>query len=104
MPLEQDIPAPVTTTIFFPLTTDDEIADSMRLVLESVDISSILRVTVFFFSSMIVYNKDSKLKFNHLCYQLFGSSRVERSRVSKIKIELYWLKLDISPSALIELI
>ena len=48
MPQEQDIPAPVTTIIFFPLAMDNEISDSVRLVWESVDISSILRVTVIF--------------------------------------------------------
>ena len=48
MPLLQDIPAPVTTTIFFPLATNKEISDSVRLVRKSVDMSLILRVTVIF--------------------------------------------------------
>ena len=59
MPQEQDIPAPVTTTIFFPLATDSEISDSVRLACESVDISSILRVTVIF-ATVMDRIKDSK--------------------------------------------
>jgi hypothetical protein len=79
MPLEQDIPAPVTTTIFLPLATDSEIADSVRLVWESVDISSILRVTVVLFFSMTVYNKGIQLLLLSIVCSS-GSSRVERSR------------------------
>jgi cell shape-determining protein MreD len=59
IPQEQDMPAPVTTTIFFPLAMDSEISDSVRLVCESIDISLRLRVTVIFATVMGLI-KDSR--------------------------------------------
>jgi len=46
IPHEQEIPAPVTTTIFLLLTTESEISKRVLLVEESVARASRLRVTV----------------------------------------------------------
>ena len=46
MPQEQEIPAPVTTTIFFPFATEREISARVRLTYESDAAASMLRVTV----------------------------------------------------------
>jgi hypothetical protein len=46
IPQEQEIPAPVTTTIFLLFATESEISERVRLVGESVCKESRLRVTV----------------------------------------------------------
>lgn len=46
MPQEQEIPAPVTTTILFDLAIASDISESVRLVWESVLAKSSSRVTV----------------------------------------------------------
>ena len=46
IPHEQEIPAPVTTTIFLDFATDSEMSERARLVEESVARESKLRVTV----------------------------------------------------------
>jgi hypothetical protein len=93
MPQEQDIPAPVTTTIFFPLAMDNEIADSVRLVWESVDISSILREIVILsrvFNKDASYNNQIQPIFAIIClFKLFKSRRmITCMHVSEIKIIL----------------
>jgi hypothetical protein len=68
IPQEQEIPAPVTTTIFLLLAIDKEISESARRVCVSVAASSRLRVTV-----MVAENRQTMSRFSQSQPKCAGS-------------------------------
>lgn len=75
MPQEQEIPAPVTTTIFFPFATEREISARARLTCESVAAASRSRVTVMMRAVVRQSPNSTKISSGSFCYLVFVLDR-----------------------------